>query len=113
MVKFHELGIIVADSLESIYALRWADIALVIVRTTDKGPFGDDIFWEFFTQEDTLVGTPTLRFSGDDAGAEEVLDIVPKRLEGFDDKKIMDAICCCEKAHFVVWSIPSLSMRPL
>ncbi len=105
MVEFHKSGIIVT---ENEFMLAWEDIALVVVRTTDQGPSDDDVFWEFYSLEDAGHGTPTLRFSQSCTAGEELLDIVPKMLEGFDYQKVIDAMCSAQNAQFVVFRRPDV-----
>jgi hypothetical protein len=78
--------------------IRWSDVACVAIHTTDAGPFVTDLFWHI---EDARGQGPTVPMGA--AGEQELLRAMQRRLEGFDNMAVIEAMGSAEEARFVVW----------
>lgn len=77
-------------------AIPWSDLIEVKIRTTDDGPWGEDVFWEFHLA-DSYFELPGAWISGDD------LSHIAERLWGLDYPKVIEAMASTDHAEFVVW----------
>jgi hypothetical protein len=72
-------------------------IAKIAVKTTNAGPFIEDVFWAISDSERTLL----LPQASPDFGALlEQFQVLP----GFDSKPFVDAMSCTENREFVCWT---------
>ncbi len=95
-VKVDDSGVVFVRSSRVREAVPWTDIVRIVIRTTDQGPFDDDVF--------LVVETCTTSFwiaqSGPDAGA--LLQWF-QQWDGFRNEPVIEAMSCCENAEFVCW----------
>jgi predicted metal-dependent HD superfamily phosphohydrolase len=77
--------------------IHWDDVMAVGIRTTDTGPFTEDLFWQFLTA-DGLLEVPGLLIDG------EALDALFAALPGLDSEKVIGAMSSTRVRVFRVWS---------
>lgn len=82
--------------------IAWSALARVTIATTDAGPFVTDLFWLL---EDSKGHRSTLPMGA--AGEKEFLKAMQRRLEGFDNMTVVEAMGSTEVARFVVWEADS------
>jgi hypothetical protein len=95
-----EKSIRVVGPGEAVSAINWDDIARVTIRTTDTGPFTTDLFWHLQNSEGK---GPTVPMGA--VGEHELLLAMQRRLDGFDNMAVVEAMGTSEKAEFVVWPV--------
>lgn len=84
------------STLESV---KWDDVEAVLIKTTDTGPFREDVFF-------VLVDSGA--FSGcvipqGVAGESELFAALQERLPGFDNEAVVQAMMSTENKTFLVW----------
>lgn len=84
---------------EQTQTIQWDDIRSVILVTTDEGPFVEDIYWHIESGDQNPVVIPN-----DALGADQLLDRMQQKLNGFDDKAFIQAMGSTSNASFLVWS---------
>jgi hypothetical protein len=77
--------------------VRWADLIKVTIRTTDQGPFLDDMFYVLHGQDgkSCVVGSEL-------SPAEGLLAWL-QRLPGFDNQAVIQASMSTQDNEFVCW----------
>ena len=78
------------------HTVAWTDIERVLIRTTDKGPFDDDVFIVLVTADDTLL------IPQDALGASHLLTKL-QNTPGFDNDAVSEAMGCTENHEFECW----------
>jgi hypothetical protein len=81
------------------HGIAWRDLTAVGIRTTDEGPFAPDLFWGLHGPD----GKPALVYPGGAAGEGELLAAMQRRLPGFDDGQVIEAMGASGNAFFLVW----------
>jgi hypothetical protein len=79
--------------------LAWSDLGSVSVLTTDAGPDEDDLYW-VLTHRDGRRG-PVVPM--DAVGEHELLKAMQRRLAGFDNMAVVEAMGSTRNASFVIW----------
>src|ERR1051326_8492778 len=74
----------------------WDEVVRVLIRTTDKGPFDDDVFFVVETTRESLAIPQPAR------GCDEFLRAL-QQLPGFDNAAVIDAMGCAENREFLCW----------
>ena len=74
----------------------WDDIRRVLIRTTDQGPFDDDVFFVIETADKSFV-IPQAAL-----GASLLLDRL-QQLPGFDNEAVIDSMGCTDNKEFLCW----------
>jgi hypothetical protein len=82
-----------------VHAVRWVDLTMVGVRTTDEGPFLPDVFWGLHGADKK----PVVVYAQGASGEPALLDAMQKRLAGFDNSKLIEAMGCASNAFFLIW----------
>jgi hypothetical protein len=79
-------------------AVAWADLAEVLILTTDEGPFAEDVFFALRAADGSgvLVGQGL-------ATEHDLLEILQARLPGLDNEAIIAAMGSTENAQFRLW----------
>jgi hypothetical protein len=77
-------------------AIRWDQLTRVLIRTTDKGPFEDDVFFVLETALGTLI-VPQMA-----PGSAELLRGF-HHLPGFDYEAAIQAMACTDNREFPCW----------
>jgi hypothetical protein len=98
-VRVNETSIAVPQADGTVETLLWADLGRVTVLTTDRGPAETDLFWVLSSRDNRRrlvvpLGAP---------GERELLKAMQRRLHGFDNMRVVEAMSSTRKASFVVW----------
>ncbi len=80
-------------------SIRWDDLARVTIRTTDGGPWVEDVFWLL----EDAAGRVRVLYPGGADGAQALLAAMQARLDGFDDGRVVEAMGSTGNAAFRVW----------
>jgi hypothetical protein len=80
-------------------AVRWSDLKLVLLETTDQGPFQNDVFW-------VLVGESGRCVVPQEADGSQQLLAKLQTLAGFDSSAVVEAMGTTENRTFVCWRRP-------
>lgn len=78
--------------------IQWDEIEVILINTTDKGPFVDDVFFVFrnVSQKKEVV------IPQEDPEMPAILDRI-SQLPRFDHEAMNAAMSCTENAWFAVW----------
>jgi hypothetical protein len=98
-VLFDEQEIVLSAQARRIARIAWADIARVVVRTTDDGPYFPDVYWEIYRDE----GEPAVMFPQGISGTDELLRELQRRLPGFANDRLIQAMSSTSNELFVLW----------
>lgn len=91
---------------DDLLGLRWAggasesvnfdDIQRVAVRTTNQGPFDEDVFFMLEANNNTFL-IPQ--------GAEGTTQLLERlqQLPGFDNEALINSMCCMDNKVFLCW----------
>ena len=85
--------------------LRWDDLAAVSIRTTDAGPFGDDMHWLLYRRDGSV-----LSISAEIEGAGDLL-VRLQELPGFDNASVIRASASVGNATFTCWGRRKVTLR--
>jgi hypothetical protein len=99
MVTFDAAAIRVRYPDGEVRALAWEELGMVGIRTTDEGPFAPDVFWGLHARD----GQPRLIYPGGAAGEGELLAEMQRRLAGFDNARLIEAMTSTGQAFFPIW----------
>ncbi|HEY7157540.1 MAG TPA: hypothetical protein VH575_26530 [Gemmataceae bacterium] len=77
-------------------SVAWGQIQRVLMQTTDKGPFDDDVFFVLETATGMLVVPQQAK------GSYELLCYL-QQLPDFDNKVVIEAMACTENREFLCW----------
>jgi len=80
--------------------VAWDDLVGVDIITTDEGPYAEDVFFVLHGKDGNGVAVPQ-----EVAVPKKLLERL-QNLPGFDNGKVIDAMCCAENARFVCWKKP-------
>lgn len=80
-------------------SVRWADLTMVGIRTTDEGPFLPDVFWGLHAG----ASEPAVVYAQGATGEREFMSAMQQRLAGFDNEELINAMCCADNDFFVIW----------
>jgi hypothetical protein len=80
-------------------AIAWDALARVSITTTDAGPYSTDLFWHL--EDDAGHG---LIVPMGAEGEHDLLQAMQRRLDGFDNMAVVEAMGSTERARFLVWS---------
>ena len=78
--------------------IAWNDIACVTINTTGSGPFMTDLFWVLSVQGSRDMVVPLGA-----KGEHDLLKAMQRRLAGFDNLAVIEAIGSTGNASFLVW----------
>ena len=104
VITFDDEQVRVTDQNGEIHSVRWADLTMVGIRTTDEGPFLPDVFWGLHGADKA----PAVVYPQGATGESDLLEAMQKRLAGFDNRKLIEAMGCTGNAFFLVWEGNSL-----
>ena len=85
--------------------VAWTDLAAVSIRTTDAGPFEDDLHWELHRRDGGVV-TVGSETEGIGALIEHL-----QRLPGFDNEAVVAASSSTQNALFPCWARRTVTLR--
>jgi hypothetical protein len=83
-------------------SVRWSDLEIVSIQTTDRGPAVDDVFWVLGGNESGCV------VPSESEGMDLLLPRL-QRLPGFDNKAVIAAMACAENREFLCWRRPAVA----
>ncbi len=95
-VGFDENTVWVESPVGERKSLSWSELIGVAIRTTDQGPFVDDVFWLLASKKDVIVYPSTAE------GSKELLGKL-QELRDFNNERVMEAMFCAENKTFIVW----------
>lgn len=98
-VSFDASGILSTDTSGKSRRVPWNQLTRVSIRTTDDGPMGADVFWTVHAGGEE----PSIVFPGGVTGEAELLREFQRRLQGFDNDRLIDAMASTSNADFVLW----------
>lgn len=78
--------------------VAWNSLTKVGITTTDEGPYVEDLFWGLHAGEQVAVVYPQ-----DAEGGQELLSEMQKRLAGFDNRSVIEAMGSTSNGMFTVW----------
>ncbi|RNL80913.1 hypothetical protein [Nocardioides marmorisolisilvae] len=84
---------------ETTHRVSWADLERVALRTTDDGPFAEDLFWVLVGSRGTGFVIPSSLIPH---GMVERLQQLP----GFDNEAVIQAMQSVTENVFVAWRRP-------
>jgi hypothetical protein len=99
VVTFDERTITVRYSGGESRAIGWDELTMVGINTTDEGPFVADVFWGLHGRD----GKPRVVYPQGATGEEALLAEMQRRLAGFDDRQLIEAMGSTRNAFFVIW----------
>ena len=99
-VLFDEQEIVLATPAKQLARIAWTDIARVVIRTTDDGPYFPDVYWEIYRDEEQ----PAVMFPDGIHGTEELLRELQRRLSGFANDRLIEAMTRTSNDLFVLWT---------
>lgn len=94
-----ERGLRLRGPRDETQELAWSDVSAVQIRTTDSGPFAEDVFWEFASGN----GRELLSVPNSATGVHDFLDILAARFPGFDHQAVIGAMGSTDHAVFHAW----------
>lgn len=103
-VEVDDAGVTLVD-MAGAATVAWTDLAAVRIRTTDAGPFEDDLLWELH-RADGLVVTVGPETEGIGALLERL-----QRLPGFDNEAVVAAATSTKNAVFPCWPRRTVALR--
>jgi hypothetical protein len=77
-------------------SLKWNDLKLVTIETTDEGPFVADVFWCLAGETSGCV--VPLGATGEEAMLERL-----QALPGFDNEQLIEAMASTSNQRFLLW----------
>lgn len=99
VISFDEEHVRVTRPDGEMQSVRWADLTMVGIRTTDEGPFVADVFWGLRGADKA----PAVVYPQGATGESDLLEAMQKRLAGFDNRKLIEAMGCTGNAFFLIW----------
>lgn len=79
--------------------VRWKDIVLIKIKTTDDGPWGTDVLWGFHTAN----SNPALVIPGGATGELTMLEALKNIFPTFDEEIVRKAMGSTSNAEFICW----------
>jgi hypothetical protein len=98
VVTFDEEWIINKRPNGKIEKVKWNDLRVVIIETNDLGPFAPDLFWILLGENKTGCVFPQGA-----TGEQEILEEMQKRLKGFNNENIIEAMGSTNNNKFLIW----------
>ena len=96
-VSFDDDSITCRRSGGLVESVKWSDLRAVVIKTTDTGPWVDDVFWVLAGRAGGCVVPSESR------GMDQLLGRL-QRLPGFDNEAVMDAMQSTENRDFLCWT---------
>jgi len=98
-VTHDDKSISIDDGTGSVATLPWADLASVVVLTSDCGPFETDLVWMLADRD----GRRTLTVPMGAEGEHALLKTMQARLAGFDNMAVVEAMSSTDHGQFQIW----------
>ncbi len=71
----------------------------MLIETTDEGPFVPDVFWLLLTKD---MSSGCIIPQGA-AGENKLLEAMQKRLSGFNNEALIEAMGSTDNGRFLIW----------
>ena len=81
-------------------SVAWSDLRAVVIETNSLGPLACDLYWLLLGEEGGCV------IPQGATGGDRLLNRL-QQLPGFDNEKVIEAMCCTEESRFVCWTLDS------
>lgn len=81
------------------------DLTSVVIRTTDRGPFVDDVFWHLGLVDDDPDAEVVV--PSETPGCSDVITWCFEHLAGLDGELLVEAVLSVENRTFVCWTRPA------
>src|SRR6185312_341987 len=95
----------VADAMNPLSSIRWAEVEALGIRTTEDGPLGEDLFWHFVLRDGSIEIPGALV-------AEDELAEIDVYLAGLDYGNIIRATASTRERMFRIWHHVDSRYRP-
>ena len=79
--------------------ISWAKLDAVLIETTDQGPILPDVFWLLITKDMSSGCVIPQGATGED----RLLEVLQKRLPGFNSEMVIKAKTSTDNQRFLVW----------
>ncbi len=79
--------------------ISWEKLDAVLIETTDQGPILPDVFWLLLTKDMSSGCVIPQGAIGD----KDLLEVMQKRLPGFNNEMLIKAMTSTENQRFLVW----------
>jgi hypothetical protein len=99
-VLFDDEEIFLNAKEKQIARVAWTDITRVVIRTTDEGPYFPDVYWEIYKDD----GEPAILYFQSVSGTDELLAEMQRRLPGFANDRLIQAMSSSSNDLFVLWT---------
>lgn len=83
----------------TIERVRWDALKTVVIVTTDQGPWLEDVFFVFESEDAGVV------ISQEWSVKLNLLDLMERKLEGLDNEQLIAAMGCTDNARFTIWDV--------
>jgi hypothetical protein len=104
VVTFDDEGVRCARRNGLVESVRWDDLRIVFIETTNQGPFVDDMFWVLGGNSGGCIVPSEAK------GCNELLARL-QQLPGFDNKAVILAAQSTENSRFVCWHHEDISLK--
>jgi len=112
MAPINRVSVVACDSTAlqfqwargSTTSIHWDDVQRVLIRTTDRGPFDDDVFFVVEASGENYV------IPQQAAGAEQLLSRL-QQLPGFDNEAVIESMGCTDNKDFLCWERNKSAVR--
>jgi hypothetical protein len=98
-VQFDDESISVIRQDDHRESVRWSDLSEVWIKTTNEGPFLEDVFY-ILIGKDQQSGCVVPQGA---AGESELFGALQTCLPGFDNEKVIEAMSSTGNQSFLVW----------
>lgn len=99
VVTFDDDTISARYANNEVRSVRWDRLSRVAIRTTDEGPFMPDVFWGFHEGDER----PGVVYPQGATGDGELFQEMQRRLKGFRNEVVIEAMGTATNGYFVVW----------
>jgi hypothetical protein len=97
VLSIDDAGVVMTPPQGERQSIKWNAINRVAIETNDSGPWGADVWW-------LLEGSSgVVAYPQGATGDPEMLPEFHKRLPGFHDRAVIEAMGCTSNARFVCW----------
>jgi hypothetical protein len=79
--------------------ISWAKLDAVLIETNDQGPILPDVFWLLITKDMSSGCVIPQGAPGEDC----LLEVLQKRLPGFNSEMVIKAMTSTDNQRFLVW----------
>ncbi len=99
IVTFDDENILCQKPKEKDESITWNKLDAVLIETTDEGPFVPDVFWLLLAKD---MSSGCIIPQGA-TGENELLETMQKRLSGFNNEALIEAMGSTDNRRFLIW----------